>query len=655
MRIALSNPDSIGDFVLRQPFYAALAAAGHELFLVVRSAVMPLAALIAPDATISELTSDPYSPEFDSQAPDVQNIVASARQFAPDIFCITPYQRTAFDEYLAGVLKPRPTAGMDGLLYRGDINAGLDCRTNLKLDRAVSVPADVHELLKNERLCALLLGRNVKLPDPRIVAESRQREVAETALRQLGVKPGTYWIGCVGHNRYTAVRNWTVENWARALSHAVAKFGRRFLLIGSEDERATTEEIRARMGEAAAWCENLAGACGSIDLAVGLIHHSAGYMGRDTGPMHIAAALGKPVIAIFGGGTWPRFTPATRTGVALTVTLPCAGCDWQCHLAESYCVKRVALSAVLDSIDSLEAGRIEGTSIQQLDPDSALLARVAREGAASAREFWRTAARQGRQTEIPAGDNSSTAFERELAVEIQRISSELSMYRAEESEQMTASSTNLDALWADLDKLVERGSATRPELVSFVSTMQLEWEASRRSTAAAQKALSDCQAENARNSALAEELQRRALVAETACEAAAMAAEKARAELDSIMVVRANLESQLQACESERAAASAELERQAAQLRDASQEINCRTDEYQKLLALMHGVTGEIALLSRQLVHSRRVQEQVERECASLRRSIETSLALRLARSLHWAVEPALKFIRRTGISRRRS
>jgi ADP-heptose:LPS heptosyltransferase/polysaccharide pyruvyl transferase WcaK-like protein len=387
MRIAVSNPDSIGDFVLRQPFYAALTAAGHELFLVVRSNVAPLAPLVAPGAAVAELVSNPYDLAFDTQAPDVQKAAASARRFKPDVFCIAPYQRTAVDEYLARALEPCSTVGMTGVLFGDGLDGGPGRPAPWKPDRAVEVAVEAHELLKSQLLCGALLGKDVRLPDPHIVLKPHQQQAAGARLESLGILPGSYWIGCVGQSPSTEVRNWSAGNWAVILEQAVTRFGRRILLIGTQDERAATEAIRERMGEAGAACDNLCGQCDTLELAIGLIHHSAGYIGRDTGPMHVAAALDKPVIAVFGGGHWPRFTPLAKKGVALTVPLPCSGCSWMCHLPESYCVKRVTTSAVLLAMDRLEAGEIEGVLIQEQPPDADLLARVAREGAVTARKW----------------------------------------------------------------------------------------------------------------------------------------------------------------------------------------------------------------------------------------------------------------------------
>src|SRR5262249_46309035 len=153
--------------------------------------------------------------------------------------------------------------GMSGILYRGDVNAGLDHQSIIHFDQ-VAVSVDTPEVRKNELLCTAILGRNLKLPAPRIKPQRYQKEAAETRLKQLGLTPGNFWISCAGHDQYTAIRNWSAENWARALSHAVSKHGWRILFIGTGDEDEVTQKIRTLMGQAADATESICSAPESL-------------------------------------------------------------------------------------------------------------------------------------------------------------------------------------------------------------------------------------------------------------------------------------------------------------------------------------------------------------------------------------------------------
>ena len=386
MRILISNSDSIGDFVLREPLFTALTQAGHELALVVRSFVAPLARWVAPQAHVIHLGDDPYSPDFDANAASVQGVIDSARTFAPEIYGIIQYQRTVFEEILAESLSGARVFGLDGYLYRGSIDDGLDLRSRMRFDEPVNVSIDSPDLRKNELFCSALLQKKVTLPRPAFPPDAGDSESARARLEQLGLSRGTYWVACVGDGSYRRVRNWNLDGWGAVLSHCVREHGWRLLLVGTPDESQSTEDVRDRMGEARAAAFNVCDSGDGLNTLLSLVGMSAGYIGRDTGPMHIAAAFGKPVLAIFGGGNWPRFTPAAQTGLVFTVPLACAGCNWLCPLPDSYCIKRVPVPDVIAGIDELAGGGVSNLQIRALDPDSILTAQIIRESCATAAE-----------------------------------------------------------------------------------------------------------------------------------------------------------------------------------------------------------------------------------------------------------------------------
>src|SRR5215212_7154875 len=98
MRILASNPDTIGDMVLRQPLYRALREAGHELMLVVRAGVGPLVRYVAPGAAVHVLPHEPYRDDLAQHWGDFADLFRAAREFRPDVLLVAPYRWTQFDE-----------------------------------------------------------------------------------------------------------------------------------------------------------------------------------------------------------------------------------------------------------------------------------------------------------------------------------------------------------------------------------------------------------------------------------------------------------------------------------------------------------------------------------------------------------------------------
>jgi GT2 family glycosyltransferase len=111
---------------------------------------------------------------------------------------------------------------------------------------------------------------------------------------------------------------------------------------------------------------------GSLPQLAALIARSALYFGNDTGAMHLAAALDVPVVAIFGGGTWPRFVPAARRGVAVVHPLPCFGCGWDCAFGDAPCLGEIAVADALagleHALDASTTFRIH--AVEHLSPET---------------------------------------------------------------------------------------------------------------------------------------------------------------------------------------------------------------------------------------------------------------------------------------------
>ncbi len=119
---------------------------------------------------------------------------------------------------------------------------------------------------------------------------------------------------------------------------------RRVILTGSVADRAHCELI-------AQGCRNLAGGTTLLDLAE-LYARCAVVITNDTGPMHIAAAVGTPVVAIFGP-TDPELTgPYGKQHVVLRAVIPCSPClKNRCkHAPRMECMTLVTVEQVLAAV-----------------------------------------------------------------------------------------------------------------------------------------------------------------------------------------------------------------------------------------------------------------------------------------------------------------
>jgi ADP-heptose:LPS heptosyltransferase len=363
MRIALLNSDTMGDVILREPMFRALAAAGHELMILAQAQFHPLMRCLAPTATIADLPNDfKGNGAAELAIDDAGSIAKTIADWRPDLMVFAAWHWSKLEEHIAGELPEVPVVGFEARR----IDANSHDVVAVRFAQQVTAGIDLTEIEKNRRMAAQL-GVTVDSGDlPTMAAGAAALESAGKVLQRAKLPVGGYWLGAVGEGstRYKQLRNWRLEKWAEALRHAVVRHGWRFLLSGSPDERDSSRRIRdlADVGDRIVVLEEAT----DLETLIGLTASARGYVGRDTGPMHLAAALDRPVLALFGGGGWPRFVPSARTAVVLTVDVPCKGCAWACHYSASFCIKEIPVAAVTAAIDDLAAGTVAGVDVRDL-------------------------------------------------------------------------------------------------------------------------------------------------------------------------------------------------------------------------------------------------------------------------------------------------
>ena len=166
-----------------------------------------------------------------------------------------------------------------------------------------------------------------------------------------------------------APRAWHPERFARVASFLAREHGALPILLGSEADRNTLEAMAAIIGPAAI----LPPAGQALGEMAALLERCHLLICNDSGPMHVAAALRIPVVAIFGPGHPARTAPYTDAGLYRVVTAgyPCSPCRQkffrECLPAPSgkpYCLEDVpvekAIGACLEILGKGGEGSITG-------------------------------------------------------------------------------------------------------------------------------------------------------------------------------------------------------------------------------------------------------------------------------------------------------
>ncbi len=148
---------------------------------------------------------------------------------------------------------------------------------------------------------------------------------------------------------YGPAKRWPAAHYA-ALARARHESGWQVWLFGSEKDASVTAEIN-RLCDGT--CADLAGKT-TLTEVVDLLAAARCVVSNDSGLMHVAAAVGVPLIALYGSSD-PGYTPPlSDTARVLSLDLPCSPCfRRECPLGHLDCLNRLTPERVLAEMDTL--------------------------------------------------------------------------------------------------------------------------------------------------------------------------------------------------------------------------------------------------------------------------------------------------------------
>jgi heptosyltransferase-2 len=152
-----------------------------------------------------------------------------------------------------------------------------------------------------------------------VQAESRVKQI----LTQVDLDQGAFLIGFNPGAAYGPAKCWPVKRFAYLGKALVKRFKDCHILVfGTSKEKAVAEDICATIGKMG---HNLAGKT-SLAEAMGLISKLDLLVTNDSGLMHIGAALGIPLVAIFGSTNPVTTGPWSNNNIIIRHELPCSPC-----------------------------------------------------------------------------------------------------------------------------------------------------------------------------------------------------------------------------------------------------------------------------------------------------------------------------------------
>ena len=160
----------------------------------------------------------------------------------------------------------------------------------------------------------------------------------------------------------TATKRWPAERFAELIDRLGEYTSWQPVLAGAPTE---TEIAHRIVQSASTKVTNLAGRI-PPDALMRWIQRAQCLIGNDSGPAHLGALAGTPVVAVVGGGDFGRFFPYPKdysplrdTVVTAYRALPCYGCQWTCSHPERRngtafpCIDQITVQQVLDAVKTI--------------------------------------------------------------------------------------------------------------------------------------------------------------------------------------------------------------------------------------------------------------------------------------------------------------
>ena len=188
---------------------------------------------------------------------------------------------------------------------------------------------------------------------PRPVLTICSAQIA-TTYAQLGLSLQKPLICFAPGAEFGSAKRWPISHFSELADRVLAaKPDTQIVLLGSPKDRAVCDEICALSPA----IRHLAGKA-SLDQAIALIANAAAVISNDSGLLHIASALNRPVIAIYGPTDPDHAPPFSDVAHSLSLRLPCAPCKQrECPLTHHDCMQKLSATMVWQPLNGILQGK----------------------------------------------------------------------------------------------------------------------------------------------------------------------------------------------------------------------------------------------------------------------------------------------------------
>ncbi len=320
-------PSWIGDTIMAQPLFARLQADMPDLQI---DALAPswVAPVLRRMPQINQIFDSPFGHGQLSLKLRWRLGRELAQHKYDAVYVLPNSLKSALIPFLAGI--PR-RVGFTGESRYGLINV------HHRLDKT-ALPQMIERFAVLAEPPGTPLRKPISFPVIRSTAEDQEKTLTALKLQ----RPEKVVAFCPGAE-YGPAKRWPAEHFA-TLSKSLAQQGYSIWLFGSAKDHAIAAEISE---QANGTTTNLCGTT-SLDQAIDLLALANLVVCNDSGLMHVAAALDRPIVALYGSSS-PGFTPPlSNQADVISLNLECSPCfKRECPLGHLDCLNKLLPEQVL--------------------------------------------------------------------------------------------------------------------------------------------------------------------------------------------------------------------------------------------------------------------------------------------------------------------
>jgi heptosyltransferase-2 len=347
-RALVVAPSWVGDAILTEPLVAALRRDGFATIDVLAPAWC--APVYARMRGVCNVSSAPFAHgEFAWRKRRALGRELAKRRYT-HAYVLPNTWKSALVPYFAGIPKR--------IGYVGEMRHGVltDARKN----------ARNREFLLVARYAALAAPSSANVASiadiealaPRLVPDLANRDAAMRVMHLTRERPVA--ILCPGAE-FGPAKRWPAEHFA-ALAARLIDDGHAIWIVGSPNDRPAADAVLQALGTHNAHVTDLTGHT-DLGTAIDLMSAASVVVSNDSGLMHAAAAVGEPLVALFGSSSVKYTPPLSRNARIAKIDIACSPCfKRECPLGHFRCMRDLTPELVYNRARTLDAANTAAPS-----------------------------------------------------------------------------------------------------------------------------------------------------------------------------------------------------------------------------------------------------------------------------------------------------